>query len=92
MSRYRFTAEDRRKARRAQAKAAVPAACPHCGCPLDGYDFNRYLGHLGLHGLADNHSNGDLVAAQRRLRQNGLAGQDPAPVKSQRPHQNGSPN
>ena len=67
MSRYRFTAEDRRKARRAQAKATVPAACPHCGCSLAGYDFNRYLGHLGLHGLANNHFAGDLVAAPTTL-------------------------
>ena len=34
---------------------------------------------LGLHGLANAYFGGDLVAAQRRLRENGLARQDPAP-------------
>jgi hypothetical protein len=32
-----------------------------------------------LHGLADAHFNGDLEAAQKRLRENGLARQDAAP-------------
>ena len=41
--------------------------------------WHSYLGHLGLHGLADNHFGGDLEAAQRHLRGNGLARQDPAP-------------
>jgi hypothetical protein len=35
--------------------------------------------HLGLHGLADKYFDGDIDAAQRRLRQNEIAGQDPAP-------------
>jgi hypothetical protein len=73
MARYEFTAADRLKARRAQARATVPALCPHCGKQLQGYSFNRYLGHLGLHGLANNHFEGDVEAAQRRLQQNALA-------------------
>jgi hypothetical protein len=38
-----------------------------------------WLGHLGLHGLADKYFDGDIKAAQTRLRRNGLARQDPAP-------------
>jgi hypothetical protein len=73
MGRHKFTPEDCRKGRQAQAQAEVPAVCPHCGRSLAGYSFNRYLGHLGLHGLADNHFNGDVAAAQKRLRENALA-------------------
>lgn len=56
-----------------------PSHCPRCGKPLNGRSWHSYLGHLGLHGLADRYFNGDLEAAQARLRQNGLARQDPAP-------------
>jgi hypothetical protein len=56
-----------------------PGRCPRCGQSMAGRSWHSYLGHLGLHGLADNHFGGDIEAAQRRLRQNGLARQDPAP-------------
>lgn len=56
-----------------------PTKCPRCGRPMEGRVWHSYLGHLGLHGLADNHFGGNLEAAQRRLRQNGLARQDPMP-------------
>ena len=56
-----------------------PAKCPRCGRPMEGRVWHSYLGHLGLHGLADKHFNGDLVAAHKRLRDNGLARQDAAP-------------
>lgn len=56
-----------------------PHTCPRCGQPMAGRTWHSYLGHLGLHGLADNHFGGDLAAAQQRLRENGLARQDPAP-------------
>ena len=60
-------------------KKAAPATCPKCGQSMGGRPWHAYLGHLGLHGLADRHFGGDLAAAQRRLRENGLARQDPAP-------------
>ena len=41
--------------------------------------WHSYLGHLGLHGLADSHFGGDLQTAQKHLRDNGLARQDPYP-------------
>lgn len=56
-----------------------PEACPHCGQPMNGRAWHSFLGHLGLHGLANNHFNGDIHAAQERLRRNGLAKQDPFP-------------
>jgi hypothetical protein len=56
-----------------------PARCPRCKQSMAGRSWHSYLGHLGLHGLADRHFGGDLQAAQRRLRENGLARQDPYP-------------
>ena len=56
-----------------------PDCCLRCGQPMTGRSWHSYLGHLGLHGLADRYFDGDLEAAQQRLRQNGLARQDPAP-------------
>ena len=46
---------------------------------MKGRVWHSYLGHLGLHGLADNHFGGDLEAAHKRIRDNGLARQDPSP-------------
>ena len=57
----------------------APERCPRCGKSLEGYTWNRYLGHLGLHGLADSYFDGDLEAAQTRLRENAIARGDPAP-------------
>ena len=56
-----------------------PATCPRCGQPMAGRTWHSYLGHLGLHGLANRYFGGDLQAAQKRLCQNSLAVQDPAP-------------
>ena len=56
-----------------------PDKCPRCGKSMTGRRWHSYLGHLGLHGLADRHFAGDVIAAQRRLRENGLARSDPAP-------------
>lgn len=56
-----------------------PDECPRCGRSMRGRKWHSYLGHLGLHGLADRHFDGDIKAAQRRLMENGLALQDPAP-------------
>ena len=67
---------------RAVAKKTAPPYCPRPGCTKQfvfGTPWHAYLGHLGLHGLADRYFNGDLNAAQIRLRNNGLARQDPAP-------------
>lgn len=60
-------------------KYAPPEPCPRCG---KVYPFQTswmtWIGHLGLHGLADKYFEGDIKAAQKRLRNNGLARQDPA--------------
>ncbi len=56
-----------------------PDRCLRCGQSMAGRTWHSYLGHLGLHGLADNHFGGDIKAAQKRLRHNALARQDPAP-------------
>ncbi len=49
----------------------APTCCPRCGKQLNGRSWHSYLGHLGLHGLADRYRlwRGDLEAAQTRLRQ-----------------------
>ncbi len=64
---------------RAVKDKTPPDHCLRCGQSMIGRTWHSYLGHLGLHGLADNHFCGDLKAAQKRLRNNGLARQDPAP-------------
>lgn len=62
------------------AKKKPPPVCPRCDKKIvSGTKWHSYLGHLGLHGLADRHFAGDVVVAQKRLRDNGLARQDPAP-------------
>lgn len=64
---------------KAVKKKAPPEKCPKCGESMTGRIWHSYLGHLGLHGLADRHFDGDLKKAQERLRNNSLAIQDPAP-------------
>jgi hypothetical protein len=56
-----------------------PKTCIRCGQSMAGRSWHSYLGHLGLHGLADRYFEGDLKATQQRLRCNGLARQDPCP-------------
>ena len=56
---------------------APPEMCPRCKQSMQGRTYHSYLGHLGLHGLADKYFDGDVSAAQKRLRSNGLAKQDP---------------
>jgi hypothetical protein len=68
-----LTQEARRKGGQAVARKQPPAVCPHCGKSMAGRKWHSYLGHLGLHGLANNHFDGDIEAAQRRLRENALA-------------------
>lgn len=64
----------------AVAEKHAPLSCLRCGKQYPfATPWHVYLGHLGLHGLADKYFGGDLKAAQRRLRNNGLARQDPAP-------------
>ena len=63
---------------RAVSAKVPPTVCPDCGRNLSGYSWHRYLGHRGLHGLAVRYFGGDLDATQRRLRENGIARQDPA--------------
>jgi hypothetical protein len=62
-----------------------PAFCPRCGASMAGRVWHSYLGHLGLHGLADAHFDGDIEAAQRRLQENGRARQDPYPENGAMP-------
>jgi hypothetical protein len=57
-----------------------PANCPRCGKTMQGRSYHSYLGHLGLHGLADKYFDGDIEAAQKRLRENGRARSDPFPA------------
>lgn len=64
----------------AVAKKFAPNRCPKCGKIFPFLtSWHTYLGHLGLHGLADKYFGGDIEAAQKHLRNNGLARQDPAP-------------
>ena len=58
---------------------SAPQKCPRCGASMQGRCWHSYLGHMGLHGLADKYFEGDVKAAQKRLRSNGLAKQDPFP-------------
>lgn len=57
----------------------APLSCPRPGCDKQ-FPFctpwHSFLGHLGLHGLADRYFGGDIRAAQKRLRQNGQARQE----------------
>jgi hypothetical protein len=77
---YKFTRQDCIKGAKAVAKLPAPTHCPICHKEYPpGTTFAQHRGHLGLHGLADNHFGGDIKAAQRHLRNNGLARQDPAP-------------
>ena len=57
----------------------APDTCPRCGAVMSGRSWHSFLGHLGLHGLADKFFEGDVRAAQKRLRENGRARQDPFP-------------
>jgi hypothetical protein len=56
-----------------------PTSCPRCAEPMQGRVYHSFLGHLGLHGLADKYFDGDVKAAQQRLRENGRARSDPFP-------------
>jgi hypothetical protein len=58
---------------------SAPAICPRCNASMVGRSWHSFLGHLGLHGLADKYFKGDIQAAQKQLRENGLARQDPFP-------------
>ena len=58
---------------------SAPAICPRCNASMIGRSWHSFLGHLGLHGLANKYFNGDIHAAQKQLRENGLARQDPFP-------------
>lgn len=79
MNRAEAFAKGRKLGGKAVIEKQPPAQCPKCGKSMQGKKWHSYLGHLGLHGLADNHFGGDINAAQQRLRENGLARQDPAP-------------
>jgi len=58
---------------------AVPDRCPRCSQSMCGRVWHSYLGHLGLHGLADRYFEGDIASTQKRLRENGWARMDPFP-------------
>lgn len=62
------------------AQREAPLSCPRCGKQFKfGDSWMQWLGHKGLHGLADKYFGGDIKAAQKRLRENGQARQDPFP-------------
>ncbi|GIK42410.1 MAG: hypothetical protein BroJett011_62430 [Chloroflexota bacterium] len=78
MTRAEALALGRSKGGQAAAQKYAPTApCPRCG---KVYPFLTpwlaWLGHLGLHGLADRYFGGDIRAAQRRLGENGRARQE----------------
>lgn len=77
----KITRETQSKGGKAVAQKFAPVTgCPRCGKTWPfATPWHSYLGHLGLHGLADKYFGGDITAAQKRLRNNGLARQDPAP-------------
>lgn len=77
--RYQFTEQDARAGGRAVITKRPPETCPECGKRMAGRSWHSYLGHLGLHGLAQAYFGGDVAACQRRLRRNGQARQDPTP-------------
>ncbi len=64
---------------KAVAAKTVPPHCPRCGKSMQDRVYHSYLGHLGLHGFADKYFQGDIQAAQKRLRENGRARSDPFP-------------
>lgn len=69
----------RRKNGLALVSKQPPAKCPRCKKLMQGRTYHSYLGHLGLHGLADKYFEGDIEAAQKRLRENGRARSDSFP-------------
>jgi hypothetical protein len=70
---------------KAVASKQPPDECPRCQKSMIGRSWHSYLGHLGLHGLADKHFHGDIKAAQKRLRDNGQARQDAFPANGAMP-------
>jgi len=73
---------------KAVASKQPPDVCPRCGKSMRGRRWHAYLGHLGLHGLADRYFRGDVEKAQEQLRDNGIARADPCPWnRAFRPHQ-----
>jgi hypothetical protein len=42
-----------------------PETCPRCQQPMIGRVWHSYLGHLGLHGLADKRFGGDIVKGSK---------------------------
>ena len=65
------------KGGRAVAQKYAPPYCPRCGKEfVFCAPWMAYLGHLRMHQIADRHFGGDLQAAQKRLRENGLARQE----------------
>ncbi len=93
MTRHTLTPDELAKGRhigaplggKAVATKTPPDRCPRCGRSMKGRVWPSNLGHLGLHGLADKYFNGDMKAAQKRLRDNGLARQDPVPCNHAMP-------
>lgn len=71
-----FRKRDRRKGGRAVISKTPPDKCPRCGKSMNGRTYHSYLGHLGLHGLANKYFDGDIDATQKRLRENGRARSD----------------
>lgn len=57
--------------REAAGDLVPPATCPRCGKAITSW--RHWLGHQGLHALADRYFSGDVAKAQEHLRRNGYA-------------------
>lgn len=75
---YKIKKKIQRMGGRAVITRTPPDECPRCGESMVGRVYHSYLGHLGLHGLADKYFDGDIEKAQKRLRENGRARSDSA--------------
>lgn len=57
----------------ATKELSPPARCPRCGASMRGRSWHSYLGHKGMHGLADRAFAGNVSAAARQMAKNALA-------------------
>jgi hypothetical protein len=63
MTRDEALARGRQLGGQAVKRKTPPQTCLRCARSMVGRAWHSYLGHLGLHGLADKYFGGDLQAA-----------------------------